>query len=124
MFLTSSSGRGPPPTWKPSFVPASGPLGGWFGARPGVTVGCSALSPDTSMAAFATSQHAAVVAITDVDVAAAALMKKVLLLLAGNWSDSEFLSNRSSISDAMSSSLYSMCSIVIGNIAACGVSYS
>jgi hypothetical protein len=62
------------------------------------------------MAAFATSQHAAVVAITDV--AAAALMKKVLLLLVGNWSDSEFLSNRSNSSDAMSTSLYSIFSIV------------
>jgi hypothetical protein len=87
-----------------------------------VTVGWSALSPDTSMAAFATSQQAAVVAITEVDVAAAALMKKVLLLLAGNWSDSELLSNRTSSSDAMSSILFSICSIVIENIAACGVS--
>jgi hypothetical protein len=73
--------------------------------------------------AFATSQHAAVVAITDVDVAAAALMKKALLVLVGNWSDSEFLSNRSRSSDAIRSILYSICSIVRGNIAACGVSY-
>jgi hypothetical protein len=76
------------------------------------------------MAAFATSQHAAVVAITDVDVATAALMKKVLLVLVGNWSDSEFLSNRSNSSDAIISILYSICSIVIESIAACCVSYS
>ena len=77
-------------------------------------------------------------AITDVDVAAAALMKKVLLvvlvvavlvlvLVGKSWSDSEFLSNRNSSRDAISSSLFSICSIIsrtsnmIGNSVALGV---
>jgi hypothetical protein len=48
------------------------------------------------------------VAITDVDVTA--FRKKVLLL--GNWSE-EFLGNRMSSSDAMSSGLYSMCRLPV-----------
>ena len=82
---TTSSGRGPPPTWNPSLVLANGPLLSWLGGTPlappllllpngDELLFCSTGNPETSIPAWATF----FVVVTTASVAAASARNRLL----------------------------------------------